>query len=75
MSVVGAIVDDVRLRGDAALIDYTKRFDRVEVEGVEDWSPKSCGAVRPELMNVCGARCARRIENVREFHERQVEES
>jgi histidinol dehydrogenase len=28
---VAAIVEDVRLRGDAALIEYTKRFDRFEV--------------------------------------------
>jgi histidinol dehydrogenase len=28
-SVVAAIVEDVRRRGDAALIEYTKRFDRV----------------------------------------------
>ena len=27
--VVAAIIDDVRKRGDAALIDYTQRFDRV----------------------------------------------
>src|SRR5580704_11454161 len=28
-SAVAAIIDDVASRGDAALIDYTKRFDRV----------------------------------------------
>ncbi len=28
---VGAILDDVQKRGDAALIDYTKRFDNVEI--------------------------------------------
>jgi histidinol dehydrogenase len=26
-----AIIDDVRVRGDAALLDYTKRFDRLEL--------------------------------------------
>lgn len=30
-TVVRAIIDDVRRRGDAALIDYTKQFDRLEV--------------------------------------------
>ena len=29
-SIVAAIVEDVRRRGDAALIEYTKRYDRVE---------------------------------------------
>jgi histidinol dehydrogenase len=28
-----AIIDDVRVRGDAALLDYTKRFDRLELTG------------------------------------------
>lgn len=30
--VVRGIIDDVRARGDAALIDYSKRFDRVDLE-------------------------------------------
>ncbi|MEW5420464.1 histidinol dehydrogenase [Amorphus sp. 3PC139-8] len=30
---VRAIVTDVRARGDAALIDYTERFDRIDVSG------------------------------------------
>ena len=30
--VVGAIVEDVARRGDAALIDYTNRFDRVDLQ-------------------------------------------
>ena len=31
-AVVAAIVDDRRQRGDAALIDYTRRFDRLELD-------------------------------------------
>ncbi len=30
-AAVGAIIADVRARGDAALIDYTLRFDRVDL--------------------------------------------
>ena len=30
-SAVAAIIADVRARGDAALIDYTLRFDRVDL--------------------------------------------
>jgi histidinol dehydrogenase len=74
MSVVGAIVDDVRARGDAALIDYTARFDRVEL--------KELRISEGELRRYAGGadervRRAMReaIENVREFHQRQVEES
>lgn len=33
-TVVRAIVDDVRQRGDAALIDYSERFDRVDLRAV-----------------------------------------
>ncbi len=30
-----AIIDDVVLRGDAALVDYTRRFDRLELEAAD----------------------------------------
>ncbi|KEQ05771.1 histidinol dehydrogenase [Pseudorhizobium pelagicum] len=33
-AVVKAIIDDVRARGDAALIDYSARFDRVDLAAV-----------------------------------------
>jgi histidinol dehydrogenase len=32
-ATVATIIEDVRLRGDDALIDYTKRFDRADVSG------------------------------------------
>ena len=32
MRLVGSIIDDVRARGDEALIDYTARFDKVELQ-------------------------------------------
>lgn len=73
-SVVASIVDDVRRRGDEALIDYTKRFDNVELKQLK---------IGEEELRVCAAGAderARRalreaIENVREFHERQGEKS
>ena len=74
MRVVQSIIDDVRARGDEALIDYTARFDRVELKEIrvgED-ELRRCAAgvderVRDALREAIG--------NVREFHERQVEES
>ncbi|OUM03135.1 histidinol dehydrogenase [Variovorax sp. JS1663] len=33
--VVADILDDVRRRGDAAVLDYTRRFDRLDVAGLE----------------------------------------
>lgn len=74
MSLVGAIVDDVRVRGDAALLDYTARFDRVELKElrVSEGELRRCA----EGVNERVRRALREaIENVREFHERQVEKS
>ncbi len=34
--VVRTILDDVRTRGDAAVVDYTNRFDRVSVSSIAD---------------------------------------
>ena len=74
MSLVGAIVDDVRARGDAALIDYTARFDKVELKElrVSDEELRRCAAGADERVR---SALREAIANVREFHERQVEES
>ena len=74
MSVVGAIIDDVQARGDVALIEYTARFDEVELKEIRisEEELRCCAAGVDE-----GVRRALRdaIQNVREFHERQVEKS
>src|SRR5215212_3784286 len=74
MSVVASIIADVRLRGDEALLDYTARFDKVELKQIrvseQELRESAAGAderVRRALREA--------IDNVREFHERQVEES
>jgi histidinol dehydrogenase len=74
MSVVGSIVDDVRARGDAALIDYTARFDKVELKELRISEEELRRGAAPVDE---GLRRALReaIANVREFHERQVEKS
>ena len=74
MSVVTAIVDDVRKRGDEALIDYTARFDKVQLKQlrISEEELRRCAAGADERVR----RALREaIENVRQFHERQVEES
>ncbi len=76
MKVVSSIIDDVRVRGDKALIDYTRLFDKVELgrselrvgakelrRSAEQVDKRVLGALREA------------IKNVRAFHERQVEES
>ena len=76
MTLVGSIIDDVRARGDEALIHYTARFDRVELKksdlriGREELQRYSAGvdeAVQRALREA--------IANVRAFHERQIEKS
>ena len=42
LSVKG-IIDDVRARGDAAVLDYTSRFDRVTLEGLRVTPADSSG--------------------------------
>jgi histidinol dehydrogenase len=74
MGVVGAIIADVRVRGDAALIDYTARFDKVELKEIriDEDDLRRCAAGVDERVR----RALREaIENVRQFHERQVERS
>ena len=76
MKLVGAIIEDVRARGDEALIDYTARFDKIELKPSE--LRISADQLRQFAAGVDeGVVVALReaIRNVRVFHERQVEES
>jgi histidinol dehydrogenase len=72
-ATVAAIIADVRARGDAAVLDYTRRFDRLAVARVADLAidraamRAACDAL-PEDQRSALEIAARRI---REFHERQ----
>ncbi len=70
---VAAIIDDVRQRGDAALIEYTARFDRFD--------PAGCGLVigAAEVDAACARVDADTLnaldhaaERIRAFHEKQL---
>ncbi|MGE3934923.1 MAG: histidinol dehydrogenase [Rhodospirillaceae bacterium] len=73
-AAVAAIVDDVRARGDAALLDCTARFDRLKVDSV------AALAVTREEVAAATARCdaaalaALRVaaERIEAFHRRQL---
>jgi histidinol dehydrogenase len=74
---VAAIVADVRARGDAALLEYTQRFDRVRAGRVADLEiPRTelerAAAGLPADLRLALAAAAERI---RCFHERQRGES
>ena len=68
------IVDDVRARGDAALLEYTERFDGVR--------PREILVPKDEIDNAAESLSADlresflvAIENVRAFHEREMDRS
>ena len=76
LSQVGEIIDGVRQRGDEAVIEYTRRFDGVDVNVdelrvTEEMLRQSAAKVEPQIVRALKVA----IENVREFHERQLEES
>jgi histidinol dehydrogenase len=73
---VAAIIRDVRARGDAALIDYTARFDGVQLQSSELRVSEDTlhgSALRVDPFVLKSLREA--IQNVRAFHEHQKEES
>lgn len=74
LSVAARVVEDVRLRGDEALRDYTMQFDHVEVAALRVTSAEIEAAVAsvPEEFRDAIAVAAASIE---EFHERQVPQS
>jgi histidinol dehydrogenase len=73
---VAAIVGDVKERGDEAVFEYTKKFDRAElsaadVEVAAAEIEEAYRQVDPELVRII----RRAIENIRSFHENQLEKS
>ena len=76
MRVVSSIIDEVRARGDEALIDYTARFDRLrltpaELRVDEQTLAATADKVGPNVL----AALREAIKNVRKFHEQQREQS
>ncbi len=71
--VVAQILAEVRARGDAAVLDYTRRFDRFELRPdtlrVADAEIAAAAAQVPAPLSQALALAARRIED---FHARQV---
>lgn len=76
LAKVSAIIEDVRSRGDEALIEYTEKFDGVSLAPAElrvdlDSLQKSAERVDPRVVEAL----REAIKRVREFHEHEVEES
>ncbi|HUP94229.1 MAG TPA: histidinol dehydrogenase [Burkholderiales bacterium] len=75
--IVAAILADVRLRGDDALLEYTRRLDRVNATRAQDLQVSAAECARaltalPEAQRVALQAAA---ERVRSYHERQRAQS
>lgn len=71
--VAGEIVDDVRHRGDAALLEYTKRFDRLDATTVAALEISS-SEMKDALQSLGGEQRSAletAAQRIRAFHERQ----
>ena len=73
ISQVSSILDEVRRRGDDALVELTARFDGVQLQPSELRVNKvsleaAASAVDPKVLHAI----RRAIQNIREFHQRQL---
>ena len=69
---VNDIIDNVRANGDAAIFDYTKRFDGAEINAsnirvTKEEIEEAYTLVDPELIDVI----RKALVNIREYHEKQ----
>jgi histidinol dehydrogenase len=72
---VAAILDDVRVRGDAAVLEYTQRFDGLTAQSVASLEitraelQAALAAITPQQRSALEAAA----ERVRDYHQRQLE--
>ncbi len=69
-AVVAKIAEEVRLKGDRALKNYTKMIDRVEVENIEI-SPQEILAARVRISPELLAAIETAANRIKAFHDRQ----
>ncbi len=76
-TAVAAILDDVKRRGDAAVLEYTRRFDRVEAASVAQLEITSTEMQRAlkELPAAQRSALERAAARVRSYHEKQLAQS
>lgn len=72
--IVSPIIEDVRARGDQALRDYTKKFDGVEITGIEV-SQSEIDAAYDSMDEAFINVLRKAAENIRSYHSRQKRES
>ena len=72
---VRAIIDDVRSRGDAAVRDYTTRFDGIELDRIAPVPPDVLDELHARVDGEFLDALREAISNVRRFHRLQARES
>lgn len=74
---VAGILQNVRQRGDAAVLEYTAKFDRVRAAGMQDLeiTPEECAAALSALEPARRKALEQAAHRVRIYHERQRTES
>jgi len=72
-AAVAAIIADVRARGDAAVLEYTRRFDRLDAPSVAalEIAPADLRAAYDGLPEAQRAALTQAAARVRRYHERQ----
>lgn len=74
---VRSIIDDVRARGDAAVLEYTRRFDRREVEALSDLfiTTESLTAALSRIDAPTREALEIAARRIRDYHQRQLQSS
>ena len=74
---VARILDDVKRRGDEAVLDYTRRFDHLEAQSMRDiaLSPERLQGALERLPACQRTALERAAERIDAFHRRQLQES
>lgn len=71
---VRKIIDDVRTRGDEAVLDYTSRFDGVELDSLVPVSEQELRELHAKVSVEFLRALSGAIENIRNFHRHQYRE-
>lgn len=76
-ATVGAILEDVRNRGDAAVLEYTQRFDRLSASSMSELElpATQMAAAFEDLPADMRAALEQAAQRIRNYHERQRSES
>ena len=76
-AAVAAILAEVKARGDAALLEYTRRFDRLEAKSVAalEVAPSELKHALPRIPAAARGALETAAKRVRAYHEKQLGES